>query len=1647
VSTDPSTDPDAADELPHTDLARDEAEELLTSVFPSALEEQAGVYADLEVQAFRSDHVAVVPPADPTKDPGLLSSLLPLRTEAEDGSKEVVNLDLEDGGATLQPANPLVDLEIPATLDQPINLPEVGVRIGLDAAAERSASIVSDGAAFYPNVAEESDFTVVAIPTGVETLTQLRSAEAPTTQTYTLDLPAGADLEGTDDGGAIVKDNGDPLLVVRAPSAIDAEGNPVPVSMEVEGSTLSLKTSPASDAAFPILVDPIFETYSWKDTNTKTGIYSDWRSYSTPNQSLFMPGWIGNINGTLYSGLSLRSSAGAIAPGTSMNWNYYVPRYFTDKENPAVNERPSSFIRNIQLSQLYFSFEDSPAHRDPYIMIGLWDENKGEFASYGQRTGWDGPYNGVSVGLPNPGEYTTVKNGGIALATFELSSYPRQAFVGSATVEVTDQDTPEFGELFSVPGWVSALPGPAISYKATDRGLGIQQFRLRFGAAAGGKGESITSVGCTGAASSACPQTTTTATKAIAYNPAQIQQGENWTTVYAVDPIGHWSPVGESRIRVDREAPELSLTGPLTEQGTLGNKLTQYGLSINAKDGDEAVASATSPAGTVGTGTGQLERPFGVDADEAGNIWISDTTNSRVVEFDKNGKYVQQISSAGGLPFKEIRGLSVAPNGSIFIAEKGNHRVVKLDANGQFVWAFATGSEVNPFDVAVTKDGIVWMTDPDGKKVYRYKENGTKEGTISITQPYGGVALPFGIDVDEFGNGWVAIQGTNQILELSPSGSQISSFGSEGTGNGQLKAPFDVSIAPSGNIFVSDAGNNRIQEFKPDGGYMRQFGTTGTASNQLDNPKNIAVAPGNRILVADYNNKRIARWDHADRHVESGAVKTEVKVDNILKDTYAPGCAEKNCSISREWVMKADDYSVGAHKVDVISTDGVGLPTTKTITVETHGDRTAPTIALSGSITEQATLGKTLPTYKVKASATDPGPAEERKSGVASLTIMIDGKSVDSVSPGCPAEGCSLTREWTLNSSSYAAGWHWLEVVATDAAGKSKTTFREFEIKRDTIAPELVLSGTLPGAPEGWVQQEVRNATADATDQGGYGVKQIRFSIDGTVVGESATQACATGGCPQSKLFSINMATYDGGAHQAVMAAEDGAGNVRKKTWTINVDPSGNISQSEAEDTLEALDATSPVNTVGGAKGEVSYEGTSENLSLESQGSDLEAVGSAAPTTIPTADPGGLTVEVPGNQAYAQCPNRPAEEEVKERTGAEEEALALSATCGGVAPGGTEPSLVPISVTPVNNIGGGTQEVTPNGAAVVAQNVAPHVDLVTRPLYDGGMIFSAIRDAAGPETFSWRVNLDVDQQLVQIDTTTAKVKYLTGQTAFSILAVPAHDAIGTTVPTRIDVSGDVLTLTVGHRSGSYVYPVVGGAGWEGGFQTYQIVMPSGEEAGELSEDDLIEDGEYRLVEGTVGPPEALAAADFQPSAASSSSDPKRKRRYNFHDCRFDVNGYNGEVPGDGLKREGIKKCHGEEQGPQGGYYTLHWAVSVHGTYFYKPHQFVWLNARPECNKWGPSPPAKVNCKGGPDLLKTPSYPNIDVIGDYRFAPGTWGGSYAPFDAVCYRISGRLPNYWVDPEPGHPVLMTTFHVYRRQTDKDDKCDFDHLDKVQ
>jgi PASTA domain len=118
-----------------------------------------------------------------------------------------------------------------------------------------------------------------------------------------------------------------------------------------------------------------------------------------------------------------------------------------------------------------------------------------------------------------------------------------------------------------------------------------------------------------------------------------------------------------------------------------------------------------------------------------------------------------------------------------------------------------------------------------------------------------------------------------------------------------------------------------------------------------------------------------------------------------------------------------------------------------------------------------------------------------------------------------------------------------------------------------------------------------------------------------------------------------------------------------------------------------------------------------------------------------------------------------------------------------------------------------------------------------RNLDEGGMSFQEITGPEAPEEYPFRVDLGEEQFMEQVSPTEVDVEYGGHHYAFSITAEEAHDAVGTAVPTTLELTGrEEVTLTVHHREGNPIaewapfdYPIISGSGWAGGFRT--IVVP------------------------------------------------------------------------------------------------------------------------------------------------------------------------------------------------------------------------------
>ena len=130
--------------------------------------------------------------------------------------------------------------------------------------------------------------------------------------------------------------------------------------------------------------------------------------------------------------------------------------------------------------------------------------------------------------------------------------------------------------------------------------------------------------------------------------------------------------------------------------------------------------------------------------------------------------------------------------------------------------------------------------------------------TTTPTNIISDVYKPWGVALGNDGQLLVVRRFEHCISLFSDNGKNKRSFGSYGSGPGQLNQPCGIAISATGDILVCDQLNHRIQIFSPDGKSLRCIGTTGNGPLQFSCPLGICLHPhSNKIYITDSRNHRV----------------------------------------------------------------------------------------------------------------------------------------------------------------------------------------------------------------------------------------------------------------------------------------------------------------------------------------------------------------------------------------------------------------------------------------------------------------------------------------------------------------------------------------------------------------------------------------------------------------------------------------------------------------------------------------------------------------------------------------------------------------------------------------------------------------------
>jgi Ca2+-binding RTX toxin-like protein len=542
-------------ETAYTDLTSGEARSLLSETFAEELEGLNGdpgrILSTLEVEKPLGTYSALVKAPDGSS--AILNSSTPLQSDIGGEGNQQVDLTLEPSGQGFVPANPLEEVELPGSAAEPIQL-EGGIQIKLPANADPAAERLGSMNLFYPETAMDTDTLVAPRASGVEVFEQLRSPQSPEVLRFDLSLPEGAKLRLADHGGGaeIVNEEGRVIAEVSPPTAADAQGTVIPVTMSVEGDSLVLDVPHSgADIAYPILVDP---NYVNNTTN-----FSEW---------LLGPG--------NYGGYYMQSIPGSL---DAFSWaNTYYPEWSSANwVYSAVNQ--TTYIAAATFSPIYF-LANGCGQENPHGYVGIFNTAtqsfEGHFGNY-----WGGNISNATWESGWVGGYNT-RQAMIGIGTYGASyiSCNHELYVGGYSIQESDPYAPSIGPISGIPAagsWFDPGAAGSASLGASDNGLGVQEITV-----SDGGGTSTHGLGCSGASGSRCP-TSNTWTVAPPY-----VEGEKTLTVSAHDPVGNYASWTRAT-KVDGTAPSATVTATQTST-TLNAKVeTADGVSGNPRSGVKEV--------------------------------------------------------------------------------------------------------------------------------------------------------------------------------------------------------------------------------------------------------------------------------------------------------------------------------------------------------------------------------------------------------------------------------------------------------------------------------------------------------------------------------------------------------------------------------------------------------------------------------------------------------------------------------------------------------------------------------------------------------------------------------------------------------------------------------------------------------------------------------------------------------------------------------------------------------------------------------------------------------------------------------------------------------------------------------------------------
>ena len=162
-----------------------------------------------------------------------------------------------------------------------------------------------------------------------------------------------------------------------------------------------------------------------------------------------------------------------------------------------------------------------------------------------------------------------------------------------------------------------------------------------------------------------------------------------------------------------------------------------------------------------------------------GTFFVADGyVNTRVVKFDKNGKYLMAWGEKGNPPnekrpgyFNTVHGVAVDPQTRrVFVNDRQNHRIQVFDDNGKYLYEWNVGAPPSDIHlIYIGADRMLWAFDRGSSKMLKYDLQGHFLYSWGTWGDFpGGFWGVHGVATDQEGNFYVAEVDSGRAQKFRP---------------------------------------------------------------------------------------------------------------------------------------------------------------------------------------------------------------------------------------------------------------------------------------------------------------------------------------------------------------------------------------------------------------------------------------------------------------------------------------------------------------------------------------------------------------------------------------------------------------------------------------------------------------------------------------------------------------------------------------------------------------------------------------------------------------------------------------------------------------------------------------------------------------